>query len=361
MAGGSKRCAYKVLAVPRDADAAALKKAYKKAALKYHPDRHSTDDEKDQKAAEELFKEAAGAYEVLSDSNNRATYDACGWAGLEGGAPPPGRGPGGMGRAGFGAGAPGHFVFGSGGGQNADPMKLFASMFGGMPGGMGGMGAMGGTGGMSMNERAREAGMGRSSFESLLYGGAAAAAAGGGGSRKRGRPAAPGELQSGTQVVAHGLKAEQMNGAHGTVGGRGTAGRYTVAFPTLGKSLSLKRANLFCVGQRVSLAGLRSQPELNGSSGSIVGVKPAGNSAARALGGTDRYLVRLNAGTTGSFKKECVELQCGAKVSVDGLVSAKFNGLVGEVLSLDRSAGRYVVALEGGHGQLKLKPENLTV
>jgi molecular chaperone DnaJ len=75
----SKRDYYEILEVPKDADEAAIKKAYRKVALKYHPDRNP-----DNKEAEEKFKEAAEAYGVLSDPDKKARYDRFGHAGVSG-------------------------------------------------------------------------------------------------------------------------------------------------------------------------------------------------------------------------------------------------------------------------------------
>jgi molecular chaperone DnaJ len=75
----SKRCYYEVLGVNREASDAELKAAYRKLALKYHPDRNPDD-----KRAEERFKEAAEAYEVLRDPKKRQIYNQYGHAGLEG-------------------------------------------------------------------------------------------------------------------------------------------------------------------------------------------------------------------------------------------------------------------------------------
>jgi molecular chaperone DnaJ len=71
---------YEVLGVPRDASNDDIKKAYRKLAMKYHPDRNSGD-----KAAEEQFKELAEAYDVLRDPRKREAYDRFGMAGLKGG------------------------------------------------------------------------------------------------------------------------------------------------------------------------------------------------------------------------------------------------------------------------------------
>jgi molecular chaperone DnaJ len=76
----AKRDYYEVLGVPRDAHAAQIKTAYRKLALKYHPDRNPGDGE-----AEDRFKEAAEAYEVLADEHKRALYDRAGFEGLRSG------------------------------------------------------------------------------------------------------------------------------------------------------------------------------------------------------------------------------------------------------------------------------------
>ncbi len=73
----AKRDYYEVLGVDKGADGNQIKKAYRKVAMKYHPDRNPDD-----KAAEEKFKEAAEAYEVLNDPDKRSRYDRFGHAGL---------------------------------------------------------------------------------------------------------------------------------------------------------------------------------------------------------------------------------------------------------------------------------------
>ena len=76
----SKRDFYETLGVSRQASAEDLKKAYRKLAMKYHPDRNPDD-----KSAEHKFKEAKEAYEILSDPQKRAAYDQYGHAAVEGG------------------------------------------------------------------------------------------------------------------------------------------------------------------------------------------------------------------------------------------------------------------------------------
>ena len=107
----NKRDYYEVLGVSKDAGADEIKKAYRKTAMKYHPDRNPGD-----KEAEEKFKEAAEAYEVLSDEDKKARYDQFGFAGVD---PNFGAGQGGYG-GGFG-----------GFGDFGDLGDIFGSFFGG--------------------------------------------------------------------------------------------------------------------------------------------------------------------------------------------------------------------------------------
>jgi len=88
----AKRDYYEVLGVARDAEEADLKKAYRRLAMKYHPDRNDGDTE-----AEESFKEAKEAFEVLSDQRKRAAYDQFGHAGVDPSAGGGGGAPGGFG------------------------------------------------------------------------------------------------------------------------------------------------------------------------------------------------------------------------------------------------------------------------
>lgn len=76
----SKRDYYEILSIGRTADTSEIKSAYRKMALKYHPDKNQG-----KAGAEEMFKEASEAYEVLSDANKRARYDRFGHEGMRGG------------------------------------------------------------------------------------------------------------------------------------------------------------------------------------------------------------------------------------------------------------------------------------
>lgn len=117
----AKRDYYEVLGVSKSASADEIKKAYRKLAIKYHPDKNPGD-----KEAEENFKEAAEAYEVLSDAQKKQRYDQFGHAGM-GGAAGGGFGGGGMSMEdifsqfgdifGGGGGSPFDSFFGGGGGR----------------------------------------------------------------------------------------------------------------------------------------------------------------------------------------------------------------------------------------------------
>ena len=103
----SERDYYEVLGVDKGADEAKIKKAYKRLAMKYHPDRNAGD----KAGAEKKFKEVRKAYDVISDPQKRAAYDQFGHAGV------------GQNGQGFGGGNP----FGGAGGFG----DIFGDIFGG--------------------------------------------------------------------------------------------------------------------------------------------------------------------------------------------------------------------------------------
>ena len=104
----AKRDYYEVLGVAKDVSAAELKKAYRRVAMKFHPDRNPDDP-----SAEEKFKEANEAYEVLSDEQKRSVYDRHGHAGVD-------------------------QQSGMGGGGSANFSDIFGDVFGDIFGGSGG-------------------------------------------------------------------------------------------------------------------------------------------------------------------------------------------------------------------------------
>jgi len=113
----AKRDYYEILGVQKNSDSEEIKKAYRKVAMKYHPDKNPGD-----KAAEEKFKEASEAYAVLSDGEKRKRYDQFGHAGVE-------QGPGGFGAGGF------DFESFAGGSFNDIFGDIFGDLFGGSGGG----------------------------------------------------------------------------------------------------------------------------------------------------------------------------------------------------------------------------------
>ena len=116
----AKRDYYEVLGVSKNATADELKKAYRKLALQYHPDRNPGD-----KEAEEKFKEAAEAYDVLSNPDKKARYDQFGHAGVDG-------------------------AYGQGGMDMNDIFSQFGSIFGDLFGGGGFRGFSGFGGGSGL-------------------------------------------------------------------------------------------------------------------------------------------------------------------------------------------------------------------
>ncbi len=136
----SKRDFYEILGVTKSANADEIKKAYRKVAMQFHPDRNPGN-----KEAEEKFKEAAEAYEVLSDTDKKSQYDRYGHAGVSG-----------NGRGGFGGG-------GQGGGMNMEDIfsqfgdvfgdDVFGNFFGGQRRGGGGGGKARGVRGSNLRVR----------------------------------------------------------------------------------------------------------------------------------------------------------------------------------------------------------------
>lgn len=125
----AKRDYYEVLGVSKDASAEEIKKAYRQAAIKFHPDKNPGD-----KESEEKFKEAAEAYDILSNADKKARYDQFGHAGMGSGASSAGGYSGSYGGGGY------------GGFSMDDIFSRFGDIFGGHFGGGGGYG-----GGHSVN------------------------------------------------------------------------------------------------------------------------------------------------------------------------------------------------------------------
>eukprot|EP00396_MALV-II-16_sp_LP-1_P000376 gene376-298_t len=359
---------YKVLGLDKAADEKAIAKAYKKAALKWHPDKNPND----KAAAEENFKRVSEAYEVLNDPQKRKVYDKFGKGGLDPSrGPPPGAGggggangmPGGM--HGF-PGTPGaHFVFTSGGGGGGTPFApggmsssqaddIFRAFFGGMGGGMGGLGGsragrsrqngifMGGADGTPFGFMGIPGGM-PGGMETQMDGFDAPRA-----KRARGvNTASRADLiPEGARVVILGLKSEpQHNEQVGRVQDYdGDRDRYRVELRT-GQVLALKPANLCVRAEDCTLVGLNTA-ELNGRKCRVKGFNAE----------KDRYVVELPAmGQEKSISPDNVMLPKDTRVMVSGLqAAAKFNGKWGRVLAVHEDEKKYTVQLQYNK-QVKVK------
>mmetsp|Transcript_20325 Transcript_20325/g.43369 ORF Transcript_20325/g.43369 Transcript_20325/m.43369 type:complete len:359 (-) Transcript_20325:360-1436(-) len=345
---------YKVLGVSKTATDNEIAKAYKKLALKYHPDKNP--DNKEQ--AEENFKTVTEAYEVLHDPDKRKQYDHLGSKSAFKGA----GGGGGMGGPGgvsfqhaddiFKA------FFGGGGG---DPFSMFFDGgdegFGGMHGmpggtrvqfggpGMGGMGGMGGFeglfGGMGMGGMGGMGGMPRGFMGK-----------GGGKGRAPQKPHPAWAIPIGTTVVVRGLeKAPQHNGKTGSITSFDeTKLRYSVEIDD--QTLSLRGQNLTQHCPRVKVVGIESQPELNGQTGTVLNYDD----------NQGRYTVKVSARVNGrdvfGLKPDNIILPQGTRVSIKGLSKEEFNGMMAQITSVDEEAARYQVQCQNGRA-IKIKYENV--
>uniref|UniRef100_A0A7S2HTU0 J domain-containing protein n=1 Tax=Haptolina brevifila TaxID=156173 RepID=A0A7S2HTU0_9EUKA len=142
---------YAILGVERSADEAAIKKAYRKMAMKWHPDKHADSSDAKKKEAEARFKDISEAYATLTDADKRAAFDRygeqtggpSGFGGFSGGGMPQGIDPNEIFRQVFGQAGMGGVHMGGGAGGAGIPLEQLFSAF---AGGMGGMGGAGGGG-----------------------------------------------------------------------------------------------------------------------------------------------------------------------------------------------------------------------
>jgi curved DNA-binding protein CbpA len=344
---------YKILGVEKNADDAQLKKAYRKLALKYHPDKNPAPE------AEEKFKQISEAYDCLSDKEKRAVYDKYGKAGVEGGFSGGGDGEGGMPHGFPGGGFPGgnvHFSTG-GGGTPMDARRaeeIFAQFFGGEDPFASMMGGGGGFGGAGGGPRVQMGGM----PPGMMFGGMGGMPGGMGGFQSMGgmgpggmggfgpgagmkRPApVPTRLDAvkpGTMVTIHGLQsAAHLNGETATVVDYDQVkDRYVVNVE--GESVALKPTNLQQIVKGVILQNIESDNSLNGKSGTLLKYDAE----------KDRYTVRLTVMNRAvSVKPDNVELPKGTVVTMRQLKSRpEVNGKRGTIVKFDRAAGRYQVQI----------------
>ena len=357
---------YEVLGVANTATEGELKKAYRKLAMKWHPDKN-----KDSAQAEENFKKISEAYDCLSDKEKRTSYDRFG---KQGAAHPGAGGGGGSGSHGFSS-------------SNIDPHDLFAQMFGGgggfnMGGGVFNMGGSGGHGGHGGH--GRHSGQGGDPFANLFSGmmGDMGGMGGGGFGNQFGnqkptpKPKAQtpfNRLAPGTSVVLTGLKTGKINSKHGVITGFDatvTPPRYIVQVAGAG-SVRIKPGNVVQTLASVTLANITKSPGMNGQRGRIINVTRGG--FKRGGGGSnmdtgpetghqeDRYHVQLESGRTIAVCAKNIVAPTTTAVQVQGLRSAqaaRHNGKHGVIRNWD--GDRYTVDLDAhGKQQLRLRPANV--
>jgi DnaJ family protein B protein 4 len=354
---------YEILGCPRNADDATLKKAYRKLAVKWHPDKNPDNEE-----ATKNFQKVSEAFATLSDPKKRQMYDQYGEEGAraadqmgENAGPMPGGFGGFGGRPGGGGGvhhmsqeeAAEFFAHAFGGG---DP---FGGMFGGM--GSGGPGirfssSRGGGGGFGMG--------GGDPFMDMLGG------MGGGGSmrgmggmpgmggmgsfRQQCMPTAPKAydvIPAGTIVSLKGLvNAALHNGDRGVIKQYiSSSKRYVVELEDEDETLSVKPENLL-QHVHVRIHDIQSQPELNGQTGTIITWCPD----------KERYNIYVaNKNKVVSLKPGNVVLENGTVARLNGLNSKpELNGKWGTIKDWIRDSNKYDVQLSASQ-IIRVKVENM--
>lgn len=335
---------YKVLGVSKDADEKAIKNAYRKLAIKWHPDKNLDNKE----TAEENFKRIGEAYEVLSDPEKRKMYDQVGKAAFNGGA------SGFQGQQGF-AHAEDIFAQFFGG---RDPFTAFFgndfsgfSAGGSIPGGSGFMfqTVNGMPGGFSAGMSSGGLGIDLSDFVGMNRTGDIS------GNRRVSSPkveAPPNTLKPGTPVLMKGLvSAVELNGTYGTVVGYDVqSNRYQVRCLEEENLLSLRYENIQQLVRRVKLVGVQSRPELNGVTGDLVDFNTQKNRAEVRVPRSRAVI---------SFKPDSVILPIGTVVRIFGLSGTQmYNGCFATVHAIDNAAGRYLLKLDDNHS-LRVKFGNV--
>lgn len=358
---------YQILGVPRGADDGAIRKAYKKLAVKWHPDKNPGDEE-----ATRNFQKISEAYATLTDEKKRRIYDQYGkdaadqsdqMDDMPGGGMPFGFRPGG-----------GH---GHGGMSEADAQRIFSQFFGGgdpFGGGFGGMGGMPGGAhidlGGGQRGGMRGSGMHADPFASMFggmggmpMGGMGGMPAGYGGGRSRtsfpgAMPQRPREkrydaIPEDTIVSLKGLVSRpEMNGDRGTVQQYDPrSGRYIVVLEDSEETMKVKPSNLL-QHVHVKLHGLESKPEWNGEKATIIAWDAK----------NERYNVYvMGVSKAMGLKPINVILDNGTVAMITGLQSKpELNGTFGTIKSFNSDSGRYDVQLSKDK-VLRLKLENIHV
>jgi curved DNA-binding protein CbpA/ribosomal protein L21E len=317
----SSDCYYKNLGISKTASDQEIKAAYRKLALKYHPDKNKDNAD----SASEKFKKVSEAYDCLSDKEKREIFDAYGKRGLESG--------GCGGGNGFGR---GHFInpddifrqfFASNGGFN-DDFSGFGG--GGFSFNMGGD-DFGGHGGF----RGHHPGMRQRKPAAPRY------------------PSGPHVIPKGTSVTMHSLVgAPQYNGMQGElVFYDSEKERYRVSFGDEESAISVKSSNFVQMVNNVRLREINSRPQLNGCQGQVTGVN--GERYHVKLAGAESVVVSVTLAN--------LILPADVRVHIHSLNGApQYNGKTGRVVEFLEEDNRYLIEI-AGNKQLKLKMDNLMI
>lgn len=360
---------YQVLGCPKNASDADLKKAYRKLAVKWHPDKNP-----DNAEATKNFQKISEAYATLSDEKKRKLYDQYGKEGADA-ADHMGDMPAGGGFHGFPAGGGmrggahhmspeeaqaffsdifggsdlfGAFGGGLGGGRGGSTRVQFSSS--GFPGaGMGGMGAdpfssmFGGMGGMSMGGGMPGPGMHFGGFP-------------GGGFSQQAPPQQQksyNTIRPGTVVSLKGLlSSPERNGDQGVVKSYNPQnGRYIIVLEESDETMSVKASNLL-QHVHVKIHDVKSQPELNGKTGTIV----------TWVDSKERYNIHVFAlKKVVSLRPGNVILENGTVGQIVGLTSKpELNGKWGTIKEWIKESNKYDIQLSSTQ-IIRIKVENLRV
>ena len=359
---------YQILGVARNADAAALKKAYRKQAMKWHPDKHSSESEAKKAQAEEKFKDVAEAFEVLNDPDKRAVFDRYGEEGLK---------PGGGSSSGYApSGSDGYSTqsYSSSGMDTMRANQMFDSFFGNgatQGASTGGSGISLGTdklginiAGTGFNFSGNGAGIslfgkpigvnfgGSPQKQTSAQSGASSSAGGntsGAANNSTATPAVDGPLPAGTRVKLEGLTSgSEHNGSVGRVERFDAAAqRYHVrlAGDHGNSSIAVRLDNLRQVISSAKVVGCQTQPQLNGRVPAAV-TYDRQSQRYRAEGLSEN-------GATLALKPENLVLPAATQVTIDGVVSRPaLNGKRGLIVDVEEE--RYVVQTGDGE-KLRLK------
>ncbi|KAL7568719.1 hypothetical protein ACA910_021713 [Epithemia clementina (nom. ined.)] len=354
---------YQILGCPRNASEDELKKAYRKLAVKWHPDKNPDNEE-----ATKNFQKISEAYATLSDDKKRKIYDQYGKDGVDHADQMPENASPHFRNSGGGPGV--HFSRGGpGGGVQMSPEEadlLFSHIFGGAdPFGssFGGRRQRGGAPNISLNMGGGPGGSAMGMDPFMMFGGGMPGGSMGGfpggpggspfGSVQRPAPKRYDAIPNGTIVSLKGLVSKpERNGDRGEIISYDPqSGRYTVLLEDSDEQLRVKPSNLL-QHVHVVLQGIESQPNLNGRKGTVI----AWNSHK------ERYSIYImDLSKVVSLKPGNVVLENGTVGHIMGLVSKpELNGRLGTIKSWNRESGRYDVQISADQ-VVRLKLENVVV